>query len=398
MAMTAAAKKKQWDALGLLSTLPELEMYAPVTTHRANVEAGRLSLVAIRVHSTDPIVAFTRTGARRILRDDQAPTEAVLALVRREATDAELDPVAATEPASLRAGAAASTPETSRQFGNGGVRPLLESDCNEPGDPGCSGGGSWTPPTLGLPATTTPQPPGLSVTGFNINDYRESWINGDPELEVWLYGTLQGIYGSATIGGGSYVTYDPNASVKLAIDCAGHSYTADGNWRNFNLDQTGLINPSRPILFAQAAKLQYEDVLSRRESPRFVVMRRNVWLSAPYFIQVIERDDNRGGCPEPPQNRSFSFKFGWVDGKLVLNGFDNSDLQTLFSTPNDPILEVGYPTKELLAAPGWRTLSSQYGSITVTNTGFTAAAIGTGTTFVYQNACVVNLIGSRICP
>jgi len=127
-------------------------------------------------------------------------------------------------------------------------------------------------------------------------------------------------------------------------------------------------------------------------------MRRNVWLSAPYSIQVIERDDNRGGCPQPPQNRSFSFSLGFVDGKLALNGFDNSDLQTLFSTPNDPILEVSHPTKELLAATGTRTLSSGDGSVSVTNSGFTAAAIGTGTTFLLQNQCVVNLIGSRICP
>lgn len=147
----------------------------------------------------------------------------MLALVRREATDAELDPVATTEPASLHGGAAVSMPPTSRQFDTVGVRPLLENDCVEPGDPGCFGGGPWTPLTLSLPATTTPQPPGLFVTGFNISDYRESWINGDPELEVWLYGTLQGVYGSSTIGGASYVTYDPNATVRLAIDCAGHS-------------------------------------------------------------------------------------------------------------------------------------------------------------------------------
>lgn len=61
MAIIAAATRGQWDALALLSTLPELEMYAPVKTHRATIEDGRISLVAIRVNSIDPIIASTQT-------------------------------------------------------------------------------------------------------------------------------------------------------------------------------------------------------------------------------------------------------------------------------------------------------------------------------------------------
>lgn len=379
------------DISELLASTGDLELYAPVKSHRNRVEAGNIAYVATQSAENSDVVAFDASGARTILDRTRPPSAPVLALVRREATDAELE---GTDGSAIRV-----TERASPATPISGVS-LVLGDCLEPTDPGCFNGGPGpTASSLSVPATTVPRPNGLYATEFDLTDSGEGWILGDPEIEVWMYGTMYGLYGSSNSGGVVNAIYSPGATYSVPVGCAGNGYGVDGNWRNFNLDNTGWTIPTHKLLFGKPTELYFDDVLGDRSSNNFLLMRRKIWLGAPYRIQVLERDDSRGGCPAVPANRGASFTIGMVGGKFTVNGFDYNDFVAILTTNNDVILDVNYASTASLTAVNGAWLDGPRGRVKVENYNFPASAVGAGQTYLFRAPCIVGIAsgGTSAC-
>ncbi len=371
LALAQRLRARGEDLAGALASVSELELYAPVKAHRARVEKGDIAFVATQAREGAEIVAFRADGSQVRLGDKSPPSEPVLALVPRESTDAELAG-AATRPA-----IGSLPPSISLD-----LDPIIPPCEHNPEDPNCPPGGGGPPASgtpFGVPSTTSARPAGLYVTDFNLWDDGEGWILGDPEIEVWMYGTLTGLYESANSSGVVNARFIPGATYSVPVGCAGNAHSVDGNWRNFNLDNTGFFTPTRPILFGKPSELYLEDVLGSRGSPNFLLMQRKVWLNAPYRIQVLERDDSRGGCPALPANRASAFAIGFAsNGKPIINGLDYNDFVAILTTNNDVVLNQSYPSASALTQENGVWLTGGRGSVKVENFNFPASAIGTG--------------------
>jgi hypothetical protein len=310
-----------------------------------------------------------------------------LALIRRESLDADFFAL----PVNARSAAPAGRPVKSPIS-------LLVADCEDPEDPGCGGGGDTGPsPVLDVPVPTTAQPAGLFVEYFELSDLREAWIKGNPEIEVWLYGTLRGIYQGSVSAGAAALSFNSAASRAVAVDCAGDTRVDDGLWRFFDLNVTGPIRTSRPVLFANAARLQFRDLTLTGASPNVLLQERLVWLQAPYAVQVIERDDDRGGCPVPPTDRPWSVQIGVdaVSGRPIANGVSWSDVLAWVATPNDQLLYHEFANWSSLFAGGW--ISGAYGGVRIVNRGFPAAPLGSGDVILFREPCVLGPFQSPTC-
>lgn len=150
-------------ALQQLATIPPLEFYMPVSTHRKSWRGGGDLIVATQVEDTDSPIAWDTRGNRVDLSLVAPPSTPVLVLVPVETNF--------DQPLSPKAIAARGNPR--RETIEDPVSTLLE--CGTPGCDGGGGGGSSFPA-------------GLYITFQRLVNQGEPWTLGAPEIEVHIHG------------------------------------------------------------------------------------------------------------------------------------------------------------------------------------------------------------------
>lgn len=156
------------DLLADLDAARELEVYLPVPSHREAWHGGAEFLVATAANDGEAPVAFDARGRRTILSASAPPTTPVIALVPQE-----------------------------HDF-NRSAHAMCYEGCD-----GGGGGGGWTG-----------TPPGLYLIASDFDEDHESWLKGNPEFEIHVYGEIGGeseqLACTGQHGGGPY-TWDTNA-------------------------------------------------------------------------------------------------------------------------------------------------------------------------------------------
>jgi hypothetical protein len=165
-----------------LAGLPDLEFYMPVDDQRASWAGGSDVLVAIQLQEGHPIHAFDSQGNAVSLSEASPPSRPVLALVPVE-TDF-------SRPLNL------DHYETTRASEDAVI-------------------GVYRRKEVGAGSGATNDPPGFYMWYSGIDDLKEAWIRGDPEVEVHLAGP-----------GASTSNWSP-------YDCAGEN---ESGYRYFDQD------------------------------------------------------------------------------------------------------------------------------------------------------------------
>jgi len=134
-----------------------LALYLPIRRQRSSWKGDGDVLVAVQIHKTDPILAFSTNGESRALSTDSPPPEVVIAIVPAERENFRLSSSA------IRLNVERSNLE----------------ECLKNVDE-CPGSGGPTPS----------YPPGIYATQMTVWDKAEPWIRGDPEIELALLGSV----------------------------------------------------------------------------------------------------------------------------------------------------------------------------------------------------------------
>jgi hypothetical protein len=184
--LAAASGKTASELASALQTVRPLEFYMPVPSQRESWIGDANILIASQLEEGDEIVAFDVKGRTVALTEASAPPIPTLSIVPVETRFSE--PLAASRSQNINTrdgraigtmvscdespGACASTssnryPEISRVI-----------DCGFCGD---SGGSSYGTP-------------GFYMTFSRLVDMGESWLKGDPEIEVHVHGPTTGAY------------------------------------------------------------------------------------------------------------------------------------------------------------------------------------------------------------
>lgn len=149
-----------------LNAARDLEVYLPVPSHREAWQGSADFLVATAARDGEAPVAFDAAGRRTILSATTPPTTPVIALVPQE-----------------------------HDF-NRPANAMCYEDCDG------SGSGGWTG-----------TPPGLYLIASDFDEDHESWLKGNPEFEIHVYGEIGGeseqLACTGQHGGGAY-TWDTN--------------------------------------------------------------------------------------------------------------------------------------------------------------------------------------------
>jgi hypothetical protein len=165
--LTAGGGSSLSELLADLDAARGLEVYLPVASHREAWHGSADFLVATAASDHEAPVAFDSRGRRTTLSAHVPPTTPVIALVPQEHDFSRPAPA------------------------------MCAANC------GGSGGGGWVG-----------QPPGLYLVGTDFTESHESWLKGNPEFEVHLYGEIGGeseqLGCTGQHGGGPY-TWDTNA-------------------------------------------------------------------------------------------------------------------------------------------------------------------------------------------
>lgn len=161
----------------LVASVRPQELYLPVRSQRRQWKGEDL-LVASQLREHAPILAYQTDGVPVALTEQTSPSRATLAIVGAETdfgqpaysvTRSALQPQAMLDrQAAASAGISAS------------VNPCSTPGCDETG-----GGGGGPPPPPAIPVTA---PTGLYMTYSAMNDLKEPWIRGDPEVEMHIVG------------------------------------------------------------------------------------------------------------------------------------------------------------------------------------------------------------------
>ncbi len=264
-----------------------LALYLPIRRQRNEWTGEGDVLVAVQIHNTDPILAFSTNGESRVLGTDSPPTEVVIAIVPAELDRAEL------QRENLRRSSRAirlNVEQSSLEECGGNV-----DEC-----PGSGGGGGPTPS----------YPPGIYATQMTVWDKAEPWIRGDPEIELVLLGTVTGRYYARAWPSPAApdLTYR-SGEFLIPLGCAGRSAPSiHGGVKRFDFNGEGGAVYNRTVLIEERAEFGVEE--SVRGAYGTVLYAREVAPHAPFVVQAWERDDG-GECPTPAEPWFPSFNWGF---------------------------------------------------------------------------------------
>ena len=155
LAMSRAGVVSESYVSGLLSTLPNLEMYLPFDAHRARWRGGNNLLVAIQLEEFADALAFGLDGRALSLPDSVEPATPTIALVPAESFDATGFPYTHHLARGMRA-----------DVNRGGARNGLSASADAAGE------AQWYE--------------GMWITEMHIPGDYEGAFRGDPEYEMFL--------------------------------------------------------------------------------------------------------------------------------------------------------------------------------------------------------------------
>jgi hypothetical protein len=226
--MVKESGRSRVEVLDLIRSVRPLEFYMPVTQHRESWRGGADLLVASLLEDeTDAPIGYTLTGHRVVLSAATPPETPVLAIV----------PVETDFSHSL-------DPRRYRNVNDNGGESIgtlslalepIDDDCVQPMGMEehdalmCGGGG-------GGGGGTTTKPGGLYMIYSSLIDDGESWLKGNPEIEVHVHGPD----GS----GGTHA---------VSLSCAGEKQT--NHYRYF--DQNNKTWSGEVLLFTQSEITNY---------------------------------------------------------------------------------------------------------------------------------------------
>lgn len=281
-----------------LLNLPEVDLYMPVASHREQWSGDAQVIVAYQLKDRDIPDGFDLDGRRVILSRAAPPSIPALVVVPQE------------RPVLSRTDVLALSEECTPEM-------II---CDDPNDP--------PPPP--------PPPDGLYIDKMRIRHDGESWPRGEPELEVHVTGTQNGVYwvftaqppsglcpnypGSISPGVGpcvntpwqnQWLNYSPDASQSTWVACSGEK--ASGARRfDFNSETTH----NQDVLIAEAQTFFVNERITDNQGG--IMHRRKDGLNAPVTILITERDDG-DQCPDPAGKReSYStFTVQWRGGGIL---------------------------------------------------------------------------------
>lgn len=252
-----------------------LEVYVPVDSHRSAWTGGSSVIVAWVAEDIDAPIGYDLSGQPVTLDPDVAPTTPTVALVPIE-TDfsEELDEVGFVNEDDANGAIGTYVPTG---IGTGSLMP---PPCEPEPGLGCGGGGS----PGGGGGGGAPDP-GLYLERSNVEDLGESWLKGDPEIEVHVFEMIREDRLHSYLPGTSYT------SVCQAGQYNSISYTrrfdqndedwygralilSDSQLDDFPIDATDPDNTERAF-----AVVLWED----DDKPCELVTALDLWMEAVYF-------------------------------------------------------------------------------------------------------------------
>lgn len=235
----------------------------------------------------------------------------------------------------------------------------------------CGGGGGGGSGDL-LP----PRPAGIYAENMNVRDAHEPWTRGEPELEIDMYGTQNGIWYPFNFGGngtpqGSIAEYDPNIHGLVWMDCAGE-HAADSRFFDFN--DNGTQSRPYPILFADQQNFGYREIVSSTQG--VIIHDRIADLTPLFLIRIMERDDG-GACPEPPQKFDPTFGVqlvysprGWEGVRPYTTSSFKEIVNWLFGNNNDLVSQWTISSFDALEQASHTPLNGGDADLTISSYGF----------------------------
>lgn len=333
--MVQATGKGREEVLGMINAVRPLEFYMPVAEHRSRWTGGPDLWVASQLEEDDLPRAYDLHGEAMMVGLANPPAVPTLSLVPVETDFTQpLNLSDWVNEQDLDGHAIGTYRRMARRSESGaghlGSMALLSCDetnpCDE--DEGGGGGGGGAPPNY---------PPGIYFDAMRLHDVHEPWPRGEPEIDVYVSGILQGVYRDVAPQGAKFfqLAYFPGETRTLDMDCAGGQETG---YRKFDFDRTGTHYQN--VLIAQAENFAITEEIDAANEP-FVLMRRIVPLKPPFTIAIWERDDGKQ-CPAGRRTYelAFTIEFHWVGGVVALpdiKKFDWKDIGWLFGNNNDKI-------------------------------------------------------------
>lgn len=300
------------DLLRIVETLRELEFYMPVEAHRATWTGGPELIVAWQLLEREDPVGYRLDGSAVALSNAAAPATPVLALVTREA-DFSKEVSADWAVVDDQGGRAIGTllaPGGRRHVRNadgsgrimvgapsslpsGWSASVQQGDCDDPTVRVCPGGGE--------PVTPVTYPAGVYLHYANINDLGESWVRGDPEIEIKVIGPTY----HATSNGEQISCSGQGASGAKHFDMNNHT------WSKSRWSVQGQI-------------------LAKAQVDSFYTI-----YNAPYSLQLWEDDDRP--CEVVFSGRSQIEQL--YDNLMAAQRFTTLTMR-LLSPPSDPLAPI----------------------------------------------------------
>jgi hypothetical protein len=299
------------DVISMLSTLRSMELYMPVARHREQWTGSTEIIVALQLNETDIPIGYRLDGSSVQLGLSAPPDIPVLAIVPAETDFSRYLPsdwIGVDDQGGRAVGTLAPQDylRSSEAVNTGShlsvASEILSCDpetalveCPEEG--GGGGGINWTMPSNA--------PTGLYMTALELNDYKEPWIKGDPEIEVFVFGPAPN---------------DP-PHVARVISCAGEYPASLANqtatfWRKF--DQNSYSG------FAKVLLLTGEQIESHRFDEAVPDHRR---------FEVIVIEDDHLSCQLALDNNYYTAKtMDFVAGYTATAAFMGCFL--------DPVLRI----------------------------------------------------------
>jgi hypothetical protein len=165
--------KRPAEFSAILATLPDLQFFVPVARHRRRWNGERNVYVA-SVADSGRILAYDTSGAQQVLAENVEPSNATFVLLPSEQTNwVSSESLALTD----------SLPSHVSLLVGDGCSEYAIIECD--GGSGSGGGGGPPPPG---PVVSAAKPSGTYIVYARIFDDGESWIRGQPEIEIHFVG------------------------------------------------------------------------------------------------------------------------------------------------------------------------------------------------------------------
>lgn len=357
----------------LVQAVRPLEFYMPVRMHRASWRGDTDVIVAAQLDDDQP-PHFYAAGAPVFIGPNEIPETPVLSLVPVE-TDFSRPHYPEHAPR-IEDDGGATIGTYLAEAGLPEVAALVDEclpgeDLCVPGGGGGGGSGGGSPPP------PPNYPPGIYFESMKIFDDHEPYLTkGDPEIDVYVSGTVRGLYVDSPLPGTTSpnLTYIPDLIRTLDADCAG---SEAAGYRRFDFNGEGTFNKTTLIIDAQ--HFAVTEKIDAVNLP-VTLMLRIVPLEPPFYIKIWERDDGNQ-CPEKRRTVEVqvTLRLSWVGGLVPLPEIDDvdwADIAWIWGGENDLVASWTIDSLDQFEAFNYTWLPcDRDGQLLMNNRGFSREAI-----------------------